>query len=52
MKEKVKNVTVTYPENMDELRKRYSDLLAKVIIKIVPSHQIDELIKRIGGEVE
>lgn len=51
MKEKVKSVTVTYPENMDELRKNYSKLLAIVLRKIVPPHQIDELIKKLEEKI-
>ncbi|KZL93587.1 hypothetical protein [Clostridium magnum] len=47
MKEKVKSVIVTYPEDMDELTKNYSKSIARVLIKIVPPHQIDELIKRL-----
>ncbi|MBC2582489.1 hypothetical protein [Clostridium sp. DJ247] len=52
MKEKVKRVTVTYPKNMDELTKNYSKSLAEVLIKIVPPHQIDELIKRLEEKAE
>jgi type III secretory pathway lipoprotein EscJ len=47
VKEKVKSVTVTYPENMDELKKNYSKSLARVLIKIVPPHQVDELLNRL-----
>lgn len=47
MKEKVKSVTVTLSENMGELTKNYSKSLARVLVKIVPLHQIDELIKRL-----
>jgi DNA-binding transcriptional regulator YbjK len=52
VREKVKDVTVTYPENMEELTKNYSKSLARVLIKIVPPHQIDELIKRLEEKAE
>lgn len=39
------NVHINYPENMEELQKRASDLLSSILTKKLEPKEIDELVE-------
>ena len=39
------NVYISYPDNMEELQKKASDLLSSILVKKLEPKEIDELIK-------
>lgn len=39
------NVHINYPDNMEELQRRASDLLSSILIKKLEAKEIDELVK-------
>ena len=39
------NVHINYPDNIEELQKRASDLLASILTKKLESKEIDELVE-------
>jgi len=44
------NVHINYPDNMEELQRRASDLLSSILIKKLEPKEVDELVKVLNDD--
>ena len=44
------NVHINYPDNMEELQRRASDLLSSILIKKLEPKEVDELVRVLNDD--